>query len=76
VSLIRNSPWFASLAGAAMALWALYVLLSGEIQIDKKGTFVATRAGEPLAYWLAWLFIALMAFLVCWHASRLWRKNA
>ena len=41
MSLIRNSPWFAS-----------------------------------LAYWLAWLFIALMAFLVCWHASRLWRKNA
>ena len=75
MSLLRESPWFAAAAATAVDGWALYILLTGRVAIDKKATFVATRSGDPGLYWLVFLFIALMGALITWHAARLLRRR-
>jgi hypothetical protein len=32
---------------------ALYMLVNGEIAVDKQRAMILTRAGNPLIYWLA-----------------------
>jgi len=75
LSLIRNSPWLAALAAGALDAWAIYVLATGEVKLSKYNPNVATRASDPGAFWVAWLVIAALAFLVSWHAWRLWRRG-
>jgi hypothetical protein len=69
--MLAKSPWFAALAAVGMDGWALYILFTGQVQIDKKGAFIATRSATPGAYWLAWLFIATFGVLLSVHAWRL-----
>jgi hypothetical protein len=74
MSLLRDSPWFAAVAAAALDGWVLYVLMTGRIAIDKKGTFVATRSGDPGTYWLVLLLLAVFGGLLTWHAVRSFRR--
>ncbi len=70
-----ESPWFAVPAALFVDGWALYVLVTGRIAIDKKGTFVATRSNDAGIYWLALLFIAALGALLTLHAVRLLRRS-
>lgn len=40
------------MVGALFASLAAYMLITGEIGVDKQRTLFITRAAQPLAYWL------------------------
>lgn len=73
--MLRDSPWFAAVAAIGIDGWAVYILVTGHVQLDKKGAFIATRSGTPGAYWLAWLVIAGLGALLSLHAWRLFSRK-
>ena len=49
--------------GAMFALLAGYMLVTGELPIDKHRTMIITRASNPLIYWPVLLVAGTIAFL-------------
>ena len=49
--------------GALFALLAIYMLVTGELPVDKHRTMIITRASNPLIYWPVLLVSGTIAFL-------------
>ena len=55
--------------GALFAILAGYMLVTGELPIDKHRTMIITRASDPLIYWPVLLVagtIAILCFRKVW----------
>ena len=56
--------------GALFALLAIYMLVTGELPVDKQRTMIITRASNPLIYWPVLLVAGTIAFLCL---RKIWR---
>ena len=63
--------WRWLVVGALFAGLAAYMLVNGEIGVDKQRTMIITRAANPLLYWGT---IALSAALGILALHKAWRQ--
>ncbi len=49
--------------GALFGVLAAYMLVTGELPVDKHRTMIVTRASNPLIYWPVLLVAGTIAFL-------------
>lgn len=51
--------------GALFAILAGYMLVTGELPVDKHRTMIVTRASDPLIYWPVLIVAGTIAVLCC-----------
>jgi hypothetical protein len=66
----EKASWRYLAVGALFAWLAGYMLLTGELPVDKQKTMVVTRASDPLIYWPVLLVCTALA-LAC--LRKLWK---
>jgi hypothetical protein len=57
--------------GALFASLAIYMLVTGELPVDKHRTMIITRASNPLIYWPVLLVAGTIAFLC---VRKIWKN--
>ena len=63
--------WRYAVPGLLFLAFALYVLVTGELPVDKRHTVTLTRAGSPLIYWTTVLVTGAVGILAL---RRAWRR--
>jgi len=57
--------------GALFGILAIYMLVTGELPVDKHRTMIITRASNPLIYWPVLLVSGTIAFLCL---RKIWKR--
>ena len=67
----ETPTWRYLVPGLLFLLLAGYLLINGEIAVDKRRTMIVTRAENPLLYWPAVLASGTMAILAL---RKVWQR--
>jgi hypothetical protein len=67
----KDPTWRYLLVGMLLAGFAGYLLLAGEMALDKRQTAFITRADDPLVYWLTVLVSGTLGTL---SLAKVWRR--
>jgi uncharacterized membrane protein len=67
----RTFAWRLAVVGLIFVGFALYMLFTGELAVDKQRTMFITRAGNPFLYWSMVLGCGTLGFLCL---RNLWRQ--
>jgi hypothetical protein len=71
VSDAEAPTWRYLVAGLLFAGMAAYMLVNGEIAVDKRHTMFITRAGNPLLYWSSIVVCGSLGIL---SLRKVWRR--
>lgn len=63
--------WRYAVPGLLFLGFAVYLLVSGELPVDKRRTVMLTRAGDPLIYWSTVLVTGTVGVLAL---RKLWQR--
>ena len=67
----RTAAWRFAVVGLLFVGFAVYMLFSGELAIDKQRSMFITRAGNPFFYWSTVVGCGVLGFLCL---RNLWRQ--
>jgi hypothetical protein len=71
VSDEATPTWRYLIPGLLFVGMALYMLVNGEIAVDKQRAMIVTRTGNPLVYWLAVVICGAIGALAL---RKVWRR--
>ena len=66
----EEKKWAYLLPAALFGWLAIYMLVTGELPVDKRRTVILTRSGDPIVYWTILLVSGTMAVLCL---RKVWR---
>ena len=71
MSAAPTPTWRWLVVGLLFAGLALYLLVNGEIGVDKQHTMIITRVANPLLYWLS---VVVSGVLGTFSLRKAWRQ--